>query len=185
MHPEDVAELVQSEFGDLQARLAASDLPVGTATLIAPTKIEIEFTARQQEFEMVGVGLALPGQDLGQFQQQGRRVPLIGRSSPRELVLAVGCDNWDGTPPSAELLRPDRTPLPAAEWPQDSIGRGIAIGHPEYARKFFCRPGFREYHSHPIHKDDPWDTHREGFSLAAILLGLLDDLAHRWIMEPA
>lgn len=185
MHPDDVAELVAAEFADFERALTESDLPVSRATLVTPTRIEIDFTAQQQESELVGQGLILPGGGLGQFQQAAVRVPLVGRSRPRELLLAAGCDNWDGAPPEAELLLPDRTPLPGNEWPQDSVNRGIAFGHPNYKRKFFCRPGFREYHTHPVHKNDPWDLHREGLSLAGILLGLLEDLAHRWTMEAA
>ena len=185
MHPDDVAELVGAEFADFQRALAASDLPVGVAALVAPTRIEIEFTAQQQESELVPQGLIVPGAGVGEFQQAAVRVPLLGRSRPRELVLAVGCDNWDGAPPEAELLLPDRARLADNEWPQDSVNRGIAFGHPEYDRKFFCRPGFREYHTHPVHRNDPWDQHREGLSLTGILLGLLEDLAHRWTMDAA
>jgi hypothetical protein len=184
VHPDDVAELVRSEFADLEAGLAASTLPVKAARLSDATRIEIEFTARQREAQVVGTGLITPGGLPGQFQQAGYRVPLLGRAVARLLVLAVGCENWDGTPPTAELLLPDGSPLPTGEWPQDPINRGIVIGHPDYDRKFFCRPGFREYHTHPVHKDDPWDQHREGFSMAQLLLGLLSDLTNRWTLAP-
>ena len=184
MHPDDVAELVRSEFADLEAGLAASELPAGQARLPNPTRIEVNFTARQREAEAVGTGLITPGALPGQFQQTGYRVPLLGRVRTRELVLSVGCENWDGTPPTAELLLPDGSPLQPGEWPQDPINRGIVIGHPDYERKFFCRPGFREYHTHPVHMNDPWDEHREGFSLPQLLLGLLSDLTKRWMLAP-
>jgi hypothetical protein len=184
VHPDYVAELVQREFVDLRAGVAAADLPIEEVRLRDPTRIEIEFTARQREAEVVLAGLITPGAAPGQFQQPGFRVPLLGREHTRRLVLAVGCENWDGTPPTAELLLPDGSPLPEGEWPQDYVNRGIVIGHPEYDRKFFCRPGFREYHSHPVHKDDPWDEHREGFSLSQLLLGLVTDLTKRWTLAP-
>jgi hypothetical protein len=184
MHPEDVAELVRSEFIDLRAGLAGAGLPVEDVRLPEATQIEIEFIARQGEAEFVGSGLITPGSAPGQFQQPVYRVPLLGRGHTRRLVLAVGCENWDGTPPTAELWLPDGSPLPDGEWPQDYVNRGIAIGHPDYDRKFFCRPGFREYHTHPVHKDDPWDEHREGFSLSQLLLGLVTDLTKRWTLAP-
>lgn len=185
MHPEDVAELVAGEVDDLEAALAGRpELPVTNVRYTAPTRIDIAFSANQQEAELVGQGLIVPGGAPGQFQQGGLRVPILGRSHPRPLILAVGCENWDGTPPTAELLLADGTPLPAGQWPQDPVNRGIVFGHPDYDRKFFCRPGLREYHTHPVHKDDPWDAHREGFSLAGLIMGLLDDLANRWTLRP-
>jgi hypothetical protein len=99
----------------------------------------------------------------------------------RDLILRTRCDDWDGRPPEIDLLDANRAEL--TEWPKDTTGRGIVHNHPDYTRPFFCRPGTREYHTHPVHKDDPWDKHREGATLAGIIVGLLDDLANRWTMR--
>ena len=111
-------------------------------------------------------------------------VPDLGQLIERELLLRIRCDDFDGKPPLAELLRPaDMTPLPDNEWPRDPSNRGIVPAHPKYARKFFCRPGFREFHEHPDHEDHPWDRIRAESSLAQHVIGLVYDLKSRWRLE--
>jgi hypothetical protein len=34
-----------------------------------------------------------------------------------------------------------------------------------------------------VHEDDPWDKYREGYTLPAIIGGLLEDLMNRWTMS--
>ena len=101
----------------------------------------------------------------------------------RELTLHLGCDGFDGRPPLAELLRPDdRTPLPDAEWPRDPLNQGIVPAHPKYKRKFFCRPGFREFHEHDQHSDRSWDSIREQTTIGWLVVTLLGDLQTRWML---
>jgi hypothetical protein len=175
VHPDDVAALVADEFGNLQQQIAArADPSVGAIRRAGSTLITVEVSARAYESEMVPTGLVLPG-----GAQTARRIPILGRQR-RDLVLVIDCANWDGTPPEFDLRHRNGDPL--AEWPKGTTNGGIARGHPFYGRPFFCRPGTREYHSHPVHADDPWDKYREGTTLAGIVMGLLDDLANRWMM---
>jgi hypothetical protein len=176
MHPDDVAALVADEFGDLQRQIAdRADPGIGAAVLAAPTLITVEVSTRAYQSEVVGTGLQLPGN-----LQTARRIPILSAVQRRRLVLVVECSNWDGTPPEFDLRLPNGAPLP--EWPKGTTNGGIARGHPHYTRPFICRPGTREFHSHPVHADDPWDMHREGMTLSGITLGILEDLSNRWVM---
>jgi hypothetical protein len=179
MHPRKVAELVGLEFGDLQRQLAdRADHRVRSVELRTPTLIAVEFVARVHESELVGHGLARPAD--GGFVQAAMRVPILGATSDTTLLLSVNCENWDGDPPECDLRRPDGGEL--ADWPKGTTNGGIARGHPRYTRPFFCRPGTREYHSHPVHEDDPWDKYREAYTLDGIIGGLLEDLINRFTM---
>lgn len=183
MHSDDVAELVAEEFSQFVERAEdVGGLDHERIKLVDRTKIYVPFEVTHSESELVAVGpaLLLPG---GGARQESRHIPILGRSVTRDLVLHLDCRDFDGQPPTAELLRPDRDPLPPEQWPKDPTARGIVTGHPNYARPFFCRPELREYHEHPQHEDDPWDKHREGMSLCSLILGLLHDLRHRWMLR--
>jgi hypothetical protein len=106
----------------------------------------------------------------------------LSQTTRRELILHSNCGRYDFDPPTAELLLPDRTPLPRELWPQDLSRGGLVDGHRDFDRPFFCRAGLREYHTHPQHADNPWDIHRESLRLHRIVLALLDDLQHRWML---
>ena len=55
MHPDDVAALVEDEFGDLERALQArGDHSVGAARLVEATLITVELSTRAYESETVG-----------------------------------------------------------------------------------------------------------------------------------
>jgi hypothetical protein len=185
MHPLDVAELLQEEVERLREQIAeqpalraeqpALTLDPSPVLTIAFMKVE---RARLQE--VVPTGMFGPGG--GQLAVPMHGIDLSSKSE-RRLILALGCENYDGEPPTAELLDADGVPLPAGQWPKDLIRQGIIDGHRDFDRPFFCRPGLREFHTHPQHEDDPWDAHREALRLHAIVLGLLHDLQARWMLS--
>jgi hypothetical protein len=183
VHPADVAEYVADSVQALRERLRAcpgllANEPVlehGTDLYIGFVKIE-----RRLLRQAVSIGLEVPG---GGTALRVHQVPDLGVPPVRrELILRMDLTDYDGQPPTAELLLPDRSPLPAEQWPKELGNQGIVRGHPEYGRPFFCRRGLREYHSHPRHEDDPWDRHREELTLHALVLELLLDLRDRWIV---
>lgn len=90
-------------------------------------------------------------------------------------------NGYDSLPPTAELLLPDRSPLPPSDWPKSIGGQGIVHDSKDYGRPFFCRRGLREYHSHSQHEDDPWDAYREHLALHQIVMELLRDMRDTWI----
>jgi hypothetical protein len=154
VHPDDVAEYVVEEVERTRQRLAArADLNVASVDLEDDVQLYVAFA----------------GVDLSQ-------------SSRRRLVAHLDCTDFDGQPPTAELMLPDRTPLPPGQWPKDLIEQGIVQNHPDFKRPFFCRPGFREFHTHPQHEDEPWDKYRESITLEHVVIDLLDDLVHRWVL---
>lgn len=194
MHPDDVRELVAEQVADLERMLAErpelgvrgvevddTDVLVTiasqrTAAAEVPPQVALEI-AGHKKLIIPGAG----GQQNIHLFDIPREVPLLGQTTQGELLLRLGCDGYDGRPPLAELLRPeDRTPLPDAEWPRDPSNQGIVAAHPRYKRKFFCRPGFREFHEHDQHADRPWDAIREQTTLGWLVVTLLGDLQTRW-----
>ncbi|MGI5180132.1 hypothetical protein ACQEVZ_27780 [Dactylosporangium sp. CA-152071] len=182
MHPADVAEYVTESVEVLRDRLRQHPgLTADEPVLEDATRLYIPFakTDRQLVAQAVLSTLVLPGGQPTAFVFQ---VPLLGAPpATRNLVLHMDLTDYDGQPPTAELLRVDRTPLPPGEWPKSLVERGIVRDHKNYARPFFCRRGLREYHSHPEHEDDPWDRHREELPLHALVIELLVALRDTWI----
>jgi hypothetical protein len=92
----------------------------------------------------------------------------------RPLRVRLECGDWDGVPPSAELLNQDGTDL------ADAIPGGIFNGsaHPSTGKTFVCMRGIREYHTHPSHVQEKWDGYRgqDGMNLT----GILDQLSRGW-----
>lgn len=198
MHPDDVREFVAACYGELRASIDDSPELGVKATELDGTDIYIVIGVGHAAATPVDPALAreLAGDKRvlipigpGQYQElvfgaPASFVPDLGNLIERELLLHVGCDDFDGKPPLAELLRPDdRTPLPDDEWPMDGTNRGIVPNHPVYKRKFFCRPGFREFHEHAEHEDHPWDQIRAEATLAQHVVGIIHDLKFRWKLQ--
>ena len=183
MHPADVTDLVDEEIVELQRQIDnRHDLAVRDLSRTSDTEVRIRFAAAAHRSETVPMpsGLILPGAG-GVAMQPLIKVPILGVRDQADFILRVRCDGWDARPPEIDLL--DKSGHELVTWPNDTTGHGIVSGHPDYTRPFFCRPGTREFHSHPVHADDPWDTYREGMPLYGIILGLLGDLTHRWVMR--
>lgn len=194
MHPDDVRDLVADEFAGLE-RLVAERPELGVQALeLQGLDIEITLSVETSAAAAVppevwinlgaGKTLLLPAAP-GQAQVVSnvpQTVPILGETTQREFVLRLGCDGYNGRPPLALLVRPDdrTTPLPDDEWPREPAGQGIVQAHPVYKRKFFCRPGLREFHELDQHADTPWDAIREASTLGWIVVSLLGDMQTRW-----
>jgi hypothetical protein len=184
LHPDDVAEHVAEQVQDLRARLESGpEIGVRAVELDAGTTLSIRLVKLERSLirHAVSSPLIVPG---AAEVRAVYDVPDLGaKPQERELILRAGCDDFDGEPPTAELLLPDGTGLPADQWPREIANGGIVRDHPEYERPFFCRPGLREFHSHPQHEDQPWDRFRESMPLRSIVIGLLIDLRSRWMLK--
>lgn len=193
MHPDDVRDLVTDQFDELEQMVGDRPELGVTSMERAETDVFITFRVAHAAAAEVPAEVALsiagekkliipgPGGDVVQLFNVPQAVPLLGQVTEREFLVRIGCDGFNGRPPLAELLRPgDRTPLPDDEWPRDPAGLGIVAGHPIYKRKFFCRPGFREFHEHDQHADQPWEAIREQSTLGWLVVPLLGDLKTRW-----
>jgi hypothetical protein len=196
MHPEDVRDFVTDCYGDFCEAVAEHPELGVKSTELDGTDIYVLLGVGHAGSTAVDPALAreLAGDKKlliplgpGQYQEivfGAPQVPDLSQLVERDLLLRVRCDDFDGKPPLAELLRPnDRTALPDEEWPRDGTNRGIVPNHPKYRRKFFCRPGFREFHEHAEHEDHPWDQIRAESTLAQRLVGLVHDLKFRWKLE--
>ena len=173
MHPDHVAALVAEQVDALRTSLQQLDLPVSDVELRGQSEVLIRFTSRTTE-AVAGIS-GIPGVTA---------VPLIGSLREDKFFLHLDCTNFDFRAPAIDLLESEEKSLPPERWPHDPKERGIVQGHPDFpGRKFFCRPGTREFHSHPQHEDEPWDAVREWMTIDKIALGILHDLKERWTIR--
>lgn len=183
MHPQDVARHLADSVQVLRDAVAQQPgSPIEDITLDGVT-LRTRFAVETSQSQLVPRGPAI-AVGPGMLQQQTMNIPILGTRQRQTRVLAMDCEDWDSQPPTATLELADRSPLPREHWPRDPDGQGIVADHPLFGdRPFFCRPGTREFHSHPQHEDQPWDRYREGMTLSAIVLGLIADLTTRWTMR--
>lgn len=181
MHPSLLEAFVEASVEELRTRLDAHpELVVSAVDLdMNALKLNVVFDHVEHATELVQAQstLLLPS---GAAVTKHQRIPILGRSSSRRLILHMGLDGYDLEAPTAELLDERGEPLPANQWPTSFAGAGIVNDHPIYKRPFFCRRGFREYHEHQQHEDDPWAQWRDVLPLHAVVIELLTDLRVRW-----
>jgi hypothetical protein len=97
-----------------------------------------------------------------------------GRKDFRVRLL---CNNYDQLPASIELLSGDGCFL------GQDIPRGHGVinhsNHPTTRRPFICSPGSLEYHTHPSHLNDHWETYKgeSGYDLG----GILTQIHNAWL----
>ena len=107
------------------------------------------------------------------------------RTVPPTIVTAVQFDytNYDAEPPSVRLIEPFsgrfllskelptrlRRLIPGPELPIPGPGgakaqlntvQDLMQAHSQEDLPFLCVSGVKEYHDHPGHSGDPWETHR-------------------------
>lgn len=101
-----------------------------------------------------------------EFREEGRTT----------LRLQLQCDNWDEQPPSITLMASDGSLLASISSNPTSVFNFSA--HPSTGRPFVCMRGSREYHTHPSHVNDPWDSIKrtDKYNLG----GILTQLWHAW-----
>lgn len=187
VHPAHVAEFVAGEVEELRRRAAQTDLPVTAIELEGDVSLYVglevvrhgRLSTRNADGSMpVGAGLITT--EGFAFENV---LDLSARAEKVSWWLLCDLADFDSQAPTAELLRADRTPLPPQEWPADVKNGGIVDSHPQWHRPWFCRPGFREYHTHLEHEDRPWDEIRgDGTPLHGLVLGLVADLADRFVL---
>lgn len=186
MHPAHVEAFVKAEAEELRARAASSGLPILDIELSGTNLyLQLELTRRAKLSAMQQSPLVVAaGGGVVALGPSMINVPDLSQP-PATVIWFLHCnlDDFDTQPPSADLLNEERDPLPDDEWPTDVKGQGIVRGHVNIARPWFCRKGFREFHTHPEHENEPWDVVRgEGAPLHALVLGLVSDLNGRFIL---
>lgn len=92
------------------------------------------------------------------------------------LRLRFQCDNWNDLPPSVLLLTAEGSPLTTL--PQNHSSVFNPGPHPSTGRPFVCMRGAREYHTHPSHVGDPWESLKNSDSYS--LGGILTQLWNAW-----
>lgn len=185
MHPDDVAEYVAGQVEILKEQTSArTDLHVRAIDLENRVHLYVAFDKLERR-SVTGVAeasvLAPGGSPVG-ISFTG--IDLSRPTTRRPLVAHFDCTDFDGDPPTLELLTADRTLLAFDQWPKDLAGGGIVANHPIFKRPFICRRGLREFHTHPEHEDQPWDRFRESLTLPQVALELLEDLQRKWTLSP-
>lgn len=93
------------------------------------------------------------------------------------LRLRLRCDDWNDLPPAISLHSVDGTLLTMLL--PNSNGVFNQGPHPMTGRPFICMRGAREYHTHPSHVGDPWETLKSKSSYS--LGGILTQLWNAWL----
>jgi hypothetical protein len=183
MHPADVAAFVAAGVDELRAQVADQPrLGIKSIHLHDDVELLVRFESSTSESDRQQISVSAPAlpNDVAMLAG-GMAVPIIGTRRAEKFILKLDFTDWNSQPPTALLLDASGNELPNERWPRDSNERGIVEGHPDFGqRKFFCREGTREFHTHPQHEDSPWDAIREGMTLHGIVIGLLRDLTERW-----
>lgn len=97
----------------------------------------------------------------------------LGRTTLRLRLL---CENWNDVPPAISLHNADGDFL--LTLPVNPTGVFNAGPHPSTQRPFICMRGAQEYHTHPSHVGDPWESLKTSSSYT--LGGILTQLWNAW-----
>ena len=90
--------------------------------------------------------------------------------------LRLLCKSWNDLPPAVSLHAADGTLL--ATLPANPTGVFNPHLHPATQRPFICMRGVLEYHTHPSHISDPWESLKNSSSYT--LGGILTKLWNAW-----
>ena len=112
-------------------------------------------------------------------------VGLYWKAVDKEIFLHVQADNYDYLPPRAWWVGVDGLPLPASAVPSGCGLQGPPNPYDD-ARGWLCFPGWREYHDHPSHRDDSWDSRSllPKYRLPGTLVQLVHDLNNPGVTVP-
>lgn len=181
MHPIYVRTFISESVADLGTRLIGDAYAgVDLALDLEVPELVVAFDHHEFATEPANSVSGLLG-PAGQHLIETQRVVILGAPRKvRRLKLRMNLEGFDLIPPTAELLDDAGQPLPASDWPHQWRAGGIIDSHRDYKRPFFCRPGLREFHSHPQHEDQPWAQYREMLPLHQIVIDLLYDMRTRF-----
>jgi hypothetical protein len=99
-----------------------------------------------------------------------------GRSTLR---LRLPCDNWNDLPPAAGLHTAEGPPLMTLSPDRTNVFNPGP--HPMTQRPFIYIHGMREYHTHPSHVSDSWESLKNTSNYT--LDGILNQLWNAWQKE--
>jgi hypothetical protein len=85
------------------------------------------------------------------------------------LRLRLVCNDWNERPPSVVFIDAQGQVLSSIV--RDPAGVFNNSAHPSTGKPFICMKGVREYHTHPSHTGDAWETVRNNdrYTLGGIL----------------
>lgn len=88
------------------------------------------------------------------------------------LRLRLTCDSWPELPPSVELLDVHGNYLKSEDLPRSSGTIFNGGAHPTTRRPFVCMRGTREFHTHPSHLNERWESYKgqQGMGIVGVAL---------------
>ncbi len=109
------------------------------------------------------------GGRVGGIERVGSYVVATIGAGTAPIHIVLDGSRYDAEPLRVSLISGSGTALPHEQWPA-----GMSLGiHPILGRAFACIQGTYEYHAHPSHLADHWDTYRHRIRLADLLDHLL------------
>lgn len=112
-------------------------------------------------------------------------VGLSYKSAGREFLLHVHADDYNYLPPRGWWVDGNGSPLPADRAPRGA-GFHADVNPYKEDRGWLCYPGWREYHDHQSHQNDPWGPLRgkKEYGISARIMQLWHDLNHAGVEVP-
>jgi hypothetical protein len=105
----------------------------------------------------------------GRFDKLVRSGPLVlvelTGTTVGEATIRLDGSRYDGEPFRVAVVDADGSTAPPERWP-GALFSGV---HPVLNLPFTCVQGTYEYHCHPSHLTDAWDTHRRLLRLPRLL----------------
>ena len=165
----DPAEGGGGEVGDADEPAS----PVLVDPVISAEKLKRQLDDWEANLEIYeGRGWAILGRgELHVDVSFSARLPVTPFSDLVATPLAVRIDfhNYDVWAPSVRIIDPitrrwleyPRLRAPDFENAEGGVPTDVFVnGHPETGHVFYCKPGVREYHTHPEHSGDDWLLYR-------------------------
>ena len=107
------------------------------------------------------------------------------KSTGREFLLRVLADDYNYLPPSGWWIDENGAPLPADRVP---CGDGFQPPPNPYRedKSWLCFPGWREYHDHQGHQNNPWGPLRDKkeYRISATIMQIGHDLNNGKVTVP-
>lgn len=95
----------------------------------------------------------------------------------RSYRIRLGLQSYNLEPPTLNVVDAKGRPIPdRSQWPPAPFTNPVI--HPIRKRPWVCLRGLEEYHTHPLHRHEPWDLHRN-FQPLSVLMPMLAELIEK------
>lgn len=133
--------------------------------------LQMEHLLGNEELKNEGIALVLQDKDYAVI-----KIPV--RKNGKNIYLRIENVNFDIDPLHLYFVDPTRfEQLPPDLYPS---GHGIAGGHDLLPNPIICISSTYSYHTHPSHRDTPFDRYRNSFILSNLIKTIKRHIDNDW-----